>query len=762
MLKQLLILLVLTAQTICAQTKSKITVTDITRIKQVGGIELSPDGQYALYTLTTIEPNVDKKAEGLVEDYDYKTHIWLTGMKPGDAKALTNGVESARQAVWSPDGKQIAFARTVKGKSQIFILPLNGGEAWQLTKGEYGASGPVWSPDGKRIVFSSGVTMAQMLTDSVLNPGKTGPAWSMEKPGFPDNNFIKPDKKVKPNPDGSLAEIRAYLTKDVLDKKAKVINRLNLQGEATTEPDLTFTHLYITDVAENAAPKPLTRGYESYASSTWLPSGQGLLAVTDRDSLMHPDREQDNAIIFIPADGSGRRVNVLAEAGKSYGSPEVSPDGKQLVFSVSPSSGVNYPQINLATLNGSAVSNVQPVTFDRAAGSFTWVSVPATVANRKKTAGRYAVYFTASSNGGIPLYRLDPATRQVTQLTDEESGITGFDVAGNQLVFAKTEVANPSELYAFDLAEMAKFRQDVEKKPMLLVLLLAAKDLGKLTTHNDWVAQRQLSFPEKRQFKNSIGQTIDYWIMKPAVFDAAKKYPLLLNMHGGPTAMWGPGEPSMWHEFQYMCSQGYGIVYANPRGSGGYGIDFQRANIKDWGTGPAEDVLTAATDAAKETWADTSKQVITGGSYAGYLTAWIVGHDNRFKAAFAQRGVYDLTTFMGEANAWRLVPNYFGGYPWQAEAKKVLDSNSPYTFVENIHTPLLIKHGENDLRTGVSQGEMLYKSLKILGRPVEYVRMPGATHELSRSGDVRQRIDRLLRIYEFFERYIGPKSQGMN
>lgn len=764
MLKHILLLTVFTAQIVCAQTKSKVTVTDLTRIKQVSGIELAPDGQRALYTVTTIEPNADKKAEGLVEDYEYKTHIYQTGLKPGDSRALTYGAESARQPTWSPDGKRIAFVRTVKGKSQLFIMPLNGGEAWQLTKSEYGASGPVWSPDGERIAFSSPVTMAQMMTDSLLNPGKRGPSWSLEKPGFTSNDFIKPDKKIKPNPDGSLAEIRAYLAKDVVDKKAKVINRLNLQGEATTEPDPSFTHLYSVDVPENAAtsavPKPLTRGYESFAAATWLPDGKGLLAVTDRDSLTHPDREQDNAIVFIPSDGSGKQTTVLSEAGKSYGSPELSPDGKQLIFFVSPSSGVNYPQITLATLNGSTVSNMTPVTFDRAAGNFTWATVPAT-AKGKKAATNYAVYFTASSNGGIPLYRLDPTTKQVTQLTDEESGITNFDVVGNQLVFAKTEVANPSELYSFNLAELAKFRQDVEKQPMLLVLLLVAKEAGKLTTHNDWVAQRELSFPAKRTYKNNIGQTIDYWIMKPAAFDASKKYPLLLNMHGGPTAMWGPGEPSMWHEFQYMCSQGYGIVYANPRGSGGYGINFQRANIKDWGTGPTEDVLAATTDAAKENWVDTSRQVITGGSYAGYLTAWIVGHDNRFKAAFAQRGVYDLTTFMGEANAWRLVPNYFGGYPWQLETKKVLDSNSPYTFVENIHTPLLIKHGENDLRTGVSQSEMLYKSLKILGRPVEYVRMPGATHELSRSGDVRQRIDRLLRIYEFFERYIGPDAQGL-
>ena len=149
--------------------------------------------------------------------------------------------------------------------------------------------------------------------------------------------------------------------------------------------------------------------------------------------------------------------------------------------------------------------------------------------------------------------------------------------------------------------------------------------------------------------------------------------------------------------------------------------------------------------------------MVTGGSYAGYLTAWIVGHDHRFKAAVAQRGVYDLATFFGEGNAWRLVPSHFGGYPW--EAGSLLDYNSPQSYVDQIQTPLLIMHGDNDLRTGVIQSEVLYKSLKALERPVEYVRYPNAGHELSRSGDPKQRIDRLLRIYEFMERYVGDGAR---
>ena len=146
--------------------------------------------------------------------------------------------------------------------------------------------------------------------------------------------------------------------------------------------------------------------------------------------------------------------------------------------------------------------------------------------------------------------------------------------------------------------------------------------------------------------------------------------------------------------------------------------------------------------------------VLTGGSYAGFLTTWIIAHDNRFKAAVAQRGVYDLATFFGEGKAWRLVEQTMGGLPFDARYRQIIDRNSPFNDVSRIRTPLLIKHGSDDLRTGVSQSEMLYRALKALGRPVEYVRYPGAGHDMSRSGEPLQRMDRLNRIIEFFERHI--------
>jgi dipeptidyl aminopeptidase/acylaminoacyl peptidase len=706
--------------TVFGQAKEKIKVSDLTKIKQIGSISISPTGKQAVYTLTTTEP-----VDGATFEYEYKTHLYLVELEStSEPRALTYGAESASQPAWSPDGSKLAFVRKAKDNSQVFVLPLSGGEAWQLTSSAYGASSPRWSPDGKKILFSAGLSMSEMLKDSVLNPKKELPVWSLEKPGFADNSFVNTPKNTKANPDGSLAEIRAFLQKDTEDKKAKVINRLNFQAESTTQPELSFGHLFTIDVASKAVAKPLTKGYYSYGQADWTPDGN-VLMVTQGDSLEHPDRSRRSRIVRLNADGSGW-MTLLTDTERTFSQPTISPDGRYLAFvtSLAPNKPATLDQGHVGVLN--LTSSAKPLIspFDRSPGSLTWAT------------DSKGLYFTASSDGGVPAFRMDVLTNKIERLTDFTSGVTDFAVSGKVVLFAKTEVANPSELYKADLA---------------------FKNQTVVSKHNsEWVSTRLLSYPERRTLKNSKGQTIEYWIMKPTAMESGKKYPLLLQMHGGPTAMWGPGEASMWHELQFFCAQGYGVVYANPRGSGGYGVDFMKANYRDWGTGPAEDVLAATTDAAKAPWVDTNRQVITGGSYAGYLTAWIVAHDNRFKAAFAQRGVYELTTFMGEGNAWRLVPGYFGGYPWEEEAAASMLANSPQTFVDKINTPLLIKHGENDLRTGVIQSELLYKSLKILGKEVEYVRMPGATHELSRAGNTRQRIDRILRIYEFFERYVAP------
>ncbi|HEY0655534.1 MAG TPA: S9 family peptidase [Chryseosolibacter sp.] len=695
--------------------KDPILVTDLLQIKTVSNVSISPDGSRAVFTVTSIVPDEANKS-----DYKYNTQLYSISTSGNETpQQLTTAKEGASQPSWSPDGSKLAFVRTVDGKSQIFLLSLKGGEPQQITKYKYGASNPRWSADGKKILFSSSIPLNDLLKDSLINSARAIPAWPTEKPGYNGNEQLKANK-AKPDPNGDLAAVNAYLAKNVMDKKAIVLNKLNFQNEMNISDEMNLTHFFLTDASAGSSPVLLTtKVFNRYNSADFLPGGKEIIISGDVDSLEAPDRSLESQISIMDLNTKRERM-LLGQKGRRYSNASVSPSGKWIAFLHDTTNFLSIPKLAIMPMNGTSGEAVT-IPFDRNIGNIEWA------------ADEKTLYFTSPSNGGTPLYRLTLATKKIDQLSGFDEGISSFAVSGNKVVFSKIRVANPSELYIADLT---------------------MKSHKQVSDFNAWVQTKKLSFPEKKTFVNDKGLTIEYWMMKPSNFEAGKKYPLLLEIHGGPTAMWGPGELSMWHEFQYFCSKGYGVVYSNPRGSGGYGLQFMTSNRKDWGAGPASDVLTALDKTLAEGWADADKLMITGGSYAGYLTAWIISHDKRFKAACSQRGVYDLLTFFGEGNAWRLVPSYFGGYPWEPEVRNILVRESPINYVQNITTPYIIFHGANDRRTGFVQSEMMYRSLKVLGRPVEYVVHPGATHEITRSGDNRQRIDQMLRTWEFFQRWV--------
>lgn len=713
-MKKIFLLLLIPFFGYSQQKGELIKITDLLKVKQMSGLSLSPDGKKAVFVLNSIESESDNKWE-----FKYTNHIYIVPTDGSSAPKALTAKENASQPTWSPDGKQLAFVRAVDGKPQIFLLSFDGGEPVQLTRFKYGASGPKWSPDGKQLLFGSSILLKDLLKDSLLNPARSLPKWPMEKPGFPKNEFLKAST-AKADPDGTTEEIRAYLELNAADRKAKVINKLHFQEESTTSGELSFSHIFIVAAEPNALPRAITKGFYRFGNADFTPDGKKIVFSGSMDSTRHPDRVLESRLFIADADGSNLK-QLLGAPGKTYSNPVVSPSGKWLAFQTGAVSFVDVPALAILPLNGTA-ADITVLPFDRNKGGLNWSKDE-----------RY-IYFSAQSNGGAPVFRMDITTKQAEQLTPSDAGISSFDLLGNQLVYVKTEVVNPFELYSSDAS---------------------GKNATRISSFNyNWLSTKKLSLPVKKTFVNEKGLTVEYWVMKPANYGAGKKYPAILNIHGGPAAMWGPGESSMWHEFQYYAAKGYAVVYGNPRGSGGYGAEFLRANVNDWGAGPTSDVLTSLDLAAKDGFIDTSRLAVTGGSYAGYLVAWIVGHDQRFKAACSQRGVYDLGTFFGEGNAWRLVPNYFDGYPWEEKAKPAIERESPLKYVANIHTPYIIFHGENDLRTGVIQSEMLYKSLKVLGRTVEYVRHPGGTHELTRTGNNRQRIDQMLRTIEFFDRFI--------
>jgi len=696
-----------------SQVKKPFVASDLMKIATTNQIQISPDGSRAIITVV-------RKSVRNENDYYYTRNLYLLDLvAKSEPVQLTFGDRNDNQPQWSPDGKQIVFVRSNDHKSQLWILPLSGGEARAITKSEYGASNPRWSPDGKKILYTAGIPYAKT----------EGPVpWNYERPGRTINdepNFkaLKSEEKknIVTNPDGSLEDVRAWLAKNASESNPRVLIRQDLQGELGLQPEHTFSHLFVHAVGSDEQDVQLTQGFQDCQAAKWSPDGKSIVCHS-RVYKIHPDRKRDSDLWVVDV-ATKTAKEFLTWPGYSISNPTFSPDGSQISFSATNIQNRHATQTQLAVVAASGGKpQILTASFDRDVSGGVW------------SADSKTIYFSSQTEGDVPFFSVPAKGGAITKIFGNDSGVNDFDVRGDKVVYALTETKNPWEIYLYNLKD---------------------KSNRQLTQLNEaWVKERAISTPKEYWFTRPDGTKIQYWVQEPIGKKDGMKYPTILNIHGGPSAMWGPGVFSMWHEYQLENSWGYGLVYCNPRGSGGYGDTFKKGNFKDWGNGPAGDILASLDEAINQhDWIDKDQLFVEGGSYAGYMVAWIVGHDNRFKAANAQRGVYDLTTFMGEGNAWRLVPDHFGGYPWEKGTKALLDAESPLTYVDKINTPLLIIHGDQDLRTGVIQSEMLYKSLKILNKPVEYIRYPHEGHELTRSGNPGRMMDHMLRVIEFFERY---------
>jgi dipeptidyl aminopeptidase/acylaminoacyl peptidase len=337
-----------------------------------------------------------------------------------------------------------------------------------------------------------------------------------------------------------------------------------------------------------------------------------------------------------------------------------------------------------------------------------------------------------------------------------DSGAThihAFNADGNG---SRQITTGPRRHYAFSLSrdgkKIAYLAQTATSPGDLYVRNLDGGSERQLTTLNaDFLGGVSFSQPQEFSADSlSDGSTIQGWVLTPPGFDPARKYPMILQIHGGPHTMYGHG---FMHEFHLMAARGYVVVYCNPRGSSGYDEEFMRYTNQRWGETDMPDVMAAVEWALDQSYVDPNRLGVTGGSYGGYLTNWIIGHTDRFRAAVTQRCVSNLHSFYGTSDiGWFFGDMQFGGTAWEQRERYM--KYSPISYVANMTTPLLIIHSENDYRTPIEQGEQMFISLKRLGREVEFARFPDSNHDLSRNGKPSLRIERLERIIGWFDRHL--------
>jgi len=606
---------------------------------------------------------------------------------------------------------------------------------------------------------------------------------------------VPPDTAAAPG--GTLVQVRRWLDQNQQRETALVSSRLDLQGDRDLQPSPIYRHHFVVDVPSGIGsetpprpkPQPATTGYRTYGQAAWLP-GSGQIVVSGMPpTARHPDRVQQRNLYVVDL-ARNRTRRLLRIQNYALTAPDVTTDGTTLAFrarGLSPTSD-EQTEIGLFALDGRSQPRFITSTFDRDVDAFRW-----------SPEGWY-LYATAPSQGGRPLYRFNPFARDTSAQGDQEPTMTpDRPTSRDDFVFDSTMVEpasykqmtdDPRAVHDFNVTSAAVVytSTDPDTPSALYKNTVSFNYERPLATPNaDWLSRRRVATPERMTVTHD-SLAITGWTTRPASASDSTRRPLLVQVRGGPPEVNTPLTPETWFERQYLAGQGIGLLDVYPRGSAGFGTAFRRANDRNWGPGPAQDVLALTDSAAALPWSDSTQVALGGSGYGATVTIWLLGQTDRFAAAVALNGIYDLPALLDAGQAWRLVPQEFGGYPWDGAPaarpdssvlstglrppsrlaptpREALHRNSPITYADQITTPLLLLQGGTDRRVGLSQSERLYKRLKILDRPVEYVHYPGVGHDVSVTATPTQRLDRLVRTYEFLARFLdmsGPSEQALS
>lgn len=692
-----------------AQSKRSITETDLFQFTWIGDPQPSPDGSRVVFVRVT----VNAKKDG----YDTALSVAATN---GDEQPwrLTAGTRDSSPR-WSPDGSRLAFLRSVEqdGKRvppQLYVLSMRGGEPAQLTDLPKGVAGPKWSPDGTRLAFKSETS--------------------------PQDLAARQPRDRRECSDGNATDdcVDGVTRESDMRTITRAVYRSNAQGYLDAAHP---AHIWVADVSSPVQGKPaarqITQGAWEEDDFVWSIDGRQIYFTKSHLQESYYDLPKSDLFVVNASGGDPLLVNAL---NVEVGQMALSPDGKRLAFVASVNEPVrSYSQPDLWTL--ALTPNVQPrnltTSFDYdVADGVGGDNAPPRAAGSDPVLWAHdgrSIITIAAREGSANLYRFDAESGAATEITRGKQAVQSYRSSdgGRRLVALISTPVEIGDLFSIGDGEQRR-----------------------LPRVDSLFSQLNLTMPEEIWYTSFDGRRIQAWVQRPPDFQAGRRYPLILNIHGGPHSAYG------WvfdHEFQWLAAQGYLVLYANPRGSTSYGQEFGNIIQYRYPGDDYRDLMAGVDEVIKRGWADPDQLGVTGGSGGGVLTNWTVTQTNRFKAAVSQRDISNWASWWYTADFTLFQPHWFRQPPFRDPQEYA--SRSAITHVEKIRTPMAFILGDADWRTPPeSGGEQLFRALKFLKRPTAIVRFPNETHELSRSGQPWHRIERLRAILGWMDKYIRGKD----
>ena len=633
----------------------------------------------------------------------------------------------------SPDGARIAYSvKTANPKRDGYL-----GAIWlvsadgttppvQITAGTAQDSSPRWSPDGSELAFTS--DRGEVPQGRKRPPRNVfvldlagGEARQLTRFGDDCSDLVWA-------PDGGHLAFVVRDPKDSADEEdgVRVYDRARYRSDEGGLSDGRRKHVWIVGV-DGSAPRKVTDGDWDDGQPEFSPDGREIAFVSNRT-----ERRDLNTVADIHVASLSGETRRITDGEGSYGNPSWSPDGTVITaYGTECAIGSSARNIHIWAFPKKGGPGRDLLEgWDRSVGSSVISDMRAHAQTLPPAwTGDDRILFLGSDQGTANAYSCASA---------------GGDV--------RAETVGAHQVVAWSLdRSLRRFAAIVATAtdPGNLVVGEVGGPMRKATCLNDeLLGSRYIAAPERVEFTGADGWKIEGWLMKPREFDPAKKWPLVLEIHGGPHTAYGH---SFFHEFHVLAGRGYAVLFTNPRGSHAYGQRFVEACVGDWGGKDYEDLMAGVDHALALGWVDPKRLYLTGGSYGGFMTNWIIGHTDRFRAAVTQRSISNNISAFGTSDiGWHFWEHEMGdATPWSGGEKLIF--RSPLTYVTSVKTPLLILHAERDLRCPIEQAEQLFTALKVLGKEAVFVRFPEDNHDLTRGGKPKHRVEHARRIADWFD-----------